>query len=157
MKESGATGLGQELGAETDHAPRWHDVFHAHPTRAVVDHLFHPALAQSHQLRDDAEVVLWDVNGESLDWFVDDAVDLTRDDLRLADGELAPFATHHLHQHRELRLAGSLHYPGVRALGLPDANQHISDQRGRSSCLQHSSRELAAAFAGQRSGVDSDG
>ena len=68
----------------------------------MVDHLFHPAFAKGHQLRDHAEVFLRRIDGQSLHRLVQLPIDLTGDDLRLTDGEFEPFATHHLHEHCEL-------------------------------------------------------
>ena len=39
MQEAGTAGFGQELGPESDQTARWHLVFHANPTAAVVDQL----------------------------------------------------------------------------------------------------------------------
>ena len=105
-----------------------HEVLHAHPAGAVVDHLLHAPLAERHELGDDAEVVLGDVDGQPLDGLVHLAVDLAGHDLRLADGELEALAAHHLDQDGELQLAASLHLPGVGTLGLGHADRHVADR-----------------------------
>jgi hypothetical protein len=119
VEDAGAAGLGQELGPEADQAAGRDEVLHAHPAGAVVHHLLHAALAQRDQLRDDAEVVLGDVDGQPLDRLVDLAVDDARHDLRLAHGELEALAPHHLDEHGELQLAAPLDLPGVGTLRCP--------------------------------------
>ena len=71
VQDAGAARLGEELGAEADQAARGHEVLHAHPAGAVVDHLLEAPLAQREQLRDDADVVLGDVDRDALDRLVD--------------------------------------------------------------------------------------
>jgi len=68
----------------------------------MVDHLLERALAQRQQLSDHADVLLRDVDRHSLDRLVHLALDLPRQDFRLADGQLEPFAAHDLDKHREL-------------------------------------------------------
>ena len=46
------------------------------------------------------------------------AVDLARDDLRLADRQLEALAAHQLDEHRERQLAATLDLPHVGALGV---------------------------------------
>ena len=75
VQEPGAARLGEELGAEADQAARGHEVFHAHPARAVVDHLLEAALAHREQLGDHPDVVLGHVDRETLDRLVQLAVD----------------------------------------------------------------------------------
>ena len=86
------------------------------------------ALAQREQLRDDADVVLGHVDREALDRLVPLAVDLARDDLGLADGQLEALAAHQLDEHRELELAAALHLPGVGPLGRADAERDVADE-----------------------------
>src|SRR4051812_19823928 len=116
VHEPGAARLGEEPRAEADEAARGHGVVHPHPARAVVDHLLHPPLAQREQLGDDADVLLGHVDRHALDRLVDAAVDLARDDLRLADRELVALPAHQLDEDGELQLAAALHLPGVGAL-----------------------------------------
>ena len=99
----------------------------------MVDHLLHAPLAQREQLRDDADVVLGHVDREALDRLVQLAVDLARDDLRLADRELEAFAPHRLDEHRELELAAALHFPRVGTLGRQDAQRDVADELLRSA------------------------
>jgi hypothetical protein len=56
------------------------------------------------------------------------AVELARDDLRLADGELEALAAHQLDEHRELELAAALHLPRVRPLGRENAKRDVADE-----------------------------
>ena len=86
------------------------------------------ALPQREQLRDDADVVLRNVDRQPLDRLVHLAVDLARDDLRLADGQLEALAAHHLDEHRELQLAAALHLPRVGPLGRQHAQRHVADE-----------------------------
>ncbi len=111
VHEAGAAGLGEELGAKADQAAGGHEVLHPHPAGAVVGHVLHAALAQREHLGDDADVVLGYVDREALDGLVAFAVDLTDQDVRLADGQLEAFAAHHLDEHRELQLAAALDLP----------------------------------------------
>ena len=89
------------------------------------------ALAQREQLRDDADVLLGDVDRDALDRLVPLAVDLLRQHLRLADRELEALAAHQLDEHRELELAAALHLPGVRARGGEDAQRDVADELRR--------------------------
>ena len=116
VEQAGAARLGEELGAEADQAARGHEVLHPHPAGAVVDHLLEPALAQREQLRDHADVVVGHVDRQPLDRLVRLAVDLAREHLRLADGELEALAAHQLDEHGELQLAAALDLPRVRPL-----------------------------------------
>ena len=102
-------------------SPRGNEVLHACPARAVVDHLLHAALSQREQLRHDADVVLGNVDGDTLDRLVPLAVELARQHLGLPDGELEAFAAHQLDEHGELKLAAALHLPRVRPCGRVDA------------------------------------
>ena len=88
VHDPGAARLGEELGAEADQAARGHEVLHARPAGAVIDHLLHAALAQCEELRDDADVVLRDVDRDALDRLVPLAVDLAHEHLGLADRQL---------------------------------------------------------------------
>ena len=105
-----------------------HEVLHPRPAGAVVDHLLHAALAQREQLRDDADVLLGDVDRDALDRLVPLAVDVLRQHLRLADRELEALAAHQLDEHRELELAAALHLPGVRPRRGEDAERDVADE-----------------------------
>ena len=120
------------------------EVLHPHPAGAVVDHLLEAALAQRQQLRDDADVVLGDVDRQPLDRLVDLAVDLAREHLRLADGQLEALAAHDLDEDRQLQLAASLDLPGVRALGVVDAQRDVADQLGVEPVLHLARGQLRA-------------
>ena len=104
------------------------EVLHARPAGAVVDHLLQPPLAQREQLRDDADVLLGHVDRDALDRLVALAVDLLRQHLGLADGQLEALAAHQLDEHRELQLAAALHLPGVRARRRQHAQRHVADE-----------------------------
>ncbi len=62
VQEAGSTGFGEEFGTEANQASSRYQVVHANPSGSVVDHLIHAALAQCHELGDNAKVVLGDVN-----------------------------------------------------------------------------------------------
>ena len=133
-----------------------HHVLQPDPAGAVVDHLLHAALAQGHELGDDAEVVLGDVDRQPLDRLVDLAVDIAGHDLRLADRELEALAPHHLDQDGQLQLAAALHLPGVRPLGRQHPDRDVADELGVEPVLHQPGGELLAALTGQRRGVDAD-
>ena len=128
VDDPGAARLGEELGAEADQPARGDEVLHARPAAAVVDHLLQAALAQREQLRDDADVLLGDVDRDALDRLVPLPVDLLGQHLRLADRQLEALAAHHLDEHRELQLAAALHLPGVGARGRQHAQRDVADE-----------------------------
>ena len=124
----------------------------------MIDHLLHAALAQCHELRDDAEVVLGDVDVETLDRLVQLAVDHARHNLRLADRELIAFALHHFYENRELKFASTLHLPRIGALGGKHANGDVADEFGLQPGLDLVCRELGATAAtSERRRVDAYG
>ena len=102
------------------------------------------------------EVVLGHVDGDVLDRLVDLALHLAGDDLGLADGELEPLAAHHLHEHRELQLAPSLHLPRVGPVGVEDPQGDVADQFGVEPRLHLAGGELGAVLARERRRVDAD-
>ena len=75
-----------------------------------------------------AEVLLGRVDRDALDGLVQDAVDLARDDLRLADRQLEALAAHLLDEDGELELAAALHLPRVGRLGRQDAERDVADE-----------------------------
>ena len=86
------------------------------------------ALAQREQLRDDADVVLWNVDRDALDRLVALSVDLLVSDLRLADRQLEAFASHQLDEDRELQLAAALNLPRVGPRRWVDAQRDVADE-----------------------------
>src|SRR6478752_566246 len=153
-----AARLGEELGAEDDEASTRHEELHADPAGAVVGHLLHAALAGGHDLRDGAEELLRGVDREALDGLVDLAVDLARDDLRLADGQLVALAAHLLDEDGERELTTALDLPGVRTLRVEDAQRHVADELLVEAVLDHAGRDLRAAhLADHRARVGADG
>ena len=157
VQDPGAAGLGEELGAEADQAARRDEVLHPRPPGAVVDHLLHPALAQREELRDDADVLLRDVDRDALHRLVLLAVDLAGQHLRLADGELEPLAPHDLDEHRELELAAALHFPDVRARRRLHAQGDVPDELPLEPGDQRARRHLVALGPGERGRVDPQG
>jgi hypothetical protein len=156
VHDAGAAGLGEELGAEPDQAARRDDELQTHPAGAVVDHLLHATLAGAHELRDGAEVLLGDVDGEALDRLVGLAVDLAQTP-RLADGELEALAAHHLDQDGQLQLAAALHLPGVGAVGGLTLIDTLPMSSWSSRALTAGGRSASCpTAAGQRRGVDAD-
>jgi hypothetical protein len=142
--DAGATGLGEELGAEADEATRRDEELHPDPAGAVVGHLFHAALAGGHELGDGAEELLGGVDGEALDRLVHLAVDLLGDDLRLADGQLEAFAAHLLDEDGERELATPLDLPGVRAVGVEDPDRDVADELAVDAVLDQRGGDLGA-------------
>ena len=53
---------------------------------------------------------------------------ISGDHLRLADGRLEALPAHGLDEDRERQLTAALHLPGIRALGVQDAQRDIADQ-----------------------------
>ena len=84
---------------------------------------------------------------DALDRLVHLAVDLARDDLGLADGELEALAPHRLDEHRELELAAALHLPRVGTLGREHAQRHVADELGVEPVLHQARGELVAVLA----------
>ena len=154
--DPGTARLLQELGVEADQTARGHHVLQADATAAMVDGLRHAPLAERQKLRDDPNVVLRDVDGERLDRLVQPAVDLARNDLGAAGGELEALAPQRLDEDRELQLAATLDDPGIRALGVLHAQRDVADQLGVEPAFEHPRRELAALATRQRRGVDAD-
>ena len=147
VRDPGAARLGQELRPEADQAARRDQVVHPHPAGAVVDHLLHAALAQRQHLCDHADVLLGDVDAEPLDRLVQLAVDLTRDDLRLADGQLEALAAHQLDQHRERELAAALDLPDLGSLGLEHPQRDVADELPVEPRLDLRGGQLVAVLA----------
>ena len=75
VHDAGAARVGEEARAEADQAARRDGELQPHAARAGVDHLGHLAAAHGEQLRDDADVVLRNVDHQQLDRLVQDAVD----------------------------------------------------------------------------------
>ena len=158
VSDARPAGVGEELGTEADQPAGRHQELHPHPAGAVVGHLLHAALARGQQLGDRAEVLLGGVDGEPLDGLVHLAVDLTGDDLRLADGELEALATHLLDEDGQGELAAALHLPGVRSLRGQDAQRHVADQLAVEPVLDQAGGDLRALLApDERRGVGADG
>ena len=157
VRDAGAARGRHELGAEADEAAARHDELHAHPAGAVVRHVVHAALARGEQLRDRAEVLLGRVDREVLVGLVHLAVDLLRDHLRLADGELEALAAHLLDEDRERELAAALHLPGVGAADVEHLERDVADELAVEAVLHHAGGELVALdLADERRGVRAD-
>ena len=120
--------LGEELGTEADQPAGRHEVLHTGPACAVVDHLLHPALPERKQLRDDADVVLRDVDGDPFDRLVLLAIEHARQHLRLAHGELEPLAPHDLDEDGELELSAPLYLPDIGARRRLHAQRDVPDE-----------------------------
>ena len=85
-----------------------------------------------------------------LDRLVHDAVDLARDDARLADGHLEAFAPHLFDEDRERELAAALHLPGVRRLGRKDAKRDVSYELRAKAALHEGRGQLVPVEARER-------
>ena len=147
VQQTGSTGFGEELGAETDQATGRDDVLHPNPTGAVIDHLFHTAFTKGHQLGNNAEIILGDIDGEMLHRLVHLAVDNAGDDLRLAHGELEAFTTHDFHENRQLEFASTLNLPRVRAVSWLKADGDVTDEFGVQPVLHQACGQLVTALA----------
>ena len=158
VRDAGAAGVGEELGAEADQTAGGDQELHADPAGAVVGHLLHAALADGEELGDRAEVLLAGrVDGQALDGLVQLAVDLPGDHLRLADGELVALAPHLLDEDRQGELATALDLPGVGTLGRDDLDRHVADELAVQAVLDQARGDLRALDpAGQRGGVGAD-
>ncbi len=96
--------------------------------------------------------------GEVLERLVQLAVDLLRDHLRLADGELEALAAHLLDEDRQGELAAALHLPGVGAADVDDLERDVADELAVEAVLDHARGELVALdLADERRGVGADG
>ena len=84
------------------------------------------------------------------------SVDVSSDDLGLADRELEAFAAHQFDKDRELELAAPLHFPGIRPLGREHADGDVPDELLLESCENHARREACAVLSRERRGVDAD-
>ena len=156
VQQTGAASLGEELRPEADEPPRRHPEVEPDPTGAVIDHLLHAALAQRHELRHHAEVVLRDLDRQSFDGLVQLAVHLPGDDLRLADRQLEALAPHRLDEHCELELTAPLDLPRVGALGRQQPERHVADQLLLEARFHLARRDLGAVMACERRRVDAD-
>ena len=81
---------------------------------------------------------------------------VSRDDLRLADGQLEALAPHRLDQHRELQLAAALHLPRLRPLGVEHADRDVADRLLLEPAAHHPRRQLRALLADEGRRVDPD-
>ena len=155
--DAGAARLGEEVGAEADQPAGRHPELHADPTGSVVVHLVHATLTRREQLGHRTEVLLGDVDRQVLEWLVHLAVDLARDHLRLADGQLEVLASHLLDEDREGELTTTLHLPGVGPIDVDDAQRHVADELAVEAILDHARGELVALHpTGERRGVGAD-
>ena len=84
------------------------------------------------------------------------AVDLLRQHLRLADGELEALAAHQLDEDRELELAAALHLPRVRPRGRDDAQRDVADELGVEPLADLARGQPGPLRAGERARVDAD-
>ena len=117
VEQAGAARLREEVGAEADQRPRRDHVVESDPAGSVVGHPLHTTLALAEELRDGADVLLRNVDGQALGRLVQLAADLAGDHSGLAERELEALAAHHLHENGELQLAPALYLPGVGAVG----------------------------------------
>ena len=151
-----AARLRQELGAETNQATSRHDLFDPHPTRTVVNHLLHAALADTEQLDHDTRKFLWHINRQALHRLVALAVNHARHNLRLTDRQFETFTTHRFDEHSQLQLAAALDLPRIRTLRRCDAKRHVANELLIEAVLQHCGRQLGPALARQRRRVDTN-
>ena len=156
VNETGAPGLGEELCAEPDQPARGHQVLHPDPAGSVVDHLLHASLAHRQHLRDHPHVLLGHVDAHPLDRLAQSPVDLSGDDLGVADRQFEPLAAHQLDQYRERQLATALDLPDLGAIGLENPERDIPDELAIEPVLDLAGGQLVAVLPGQGRGVDPD-
>ena len=126
-----------------------YDDIEPNPAGSVVDERLRPALAEREQLRDDAEVLLGNVDRDTFDRLVQAPVDRSRHDLRLAHRQLEALAAHLLDEHRQLELSSPLHLPRVRAGSRQDAERDVAYELGREPALDEA-RRSACPLAARR-------
>ncbi len=98
------------------------------------------------------------VDGQVLERLVGLAVDLLRDHLRLADGELEALAAHVLDEDGERELSTALHLPRIRTPDVDDLERHVADELLVETVLDHASGELVTLdLAHEGRGVGADG
>jgi hypothetical protein len=102
VQHAGPACLGQELRVKADQGARRYEVLLSHPAGAVVDHVFEPPLPQRQELCDHAEIVLGDIDRQSLHRLAELSIHELSHHPRLANGELEPFATHCLDEDCQL-------------------------------------------------------
>src|SRR4051794_23757384 len=152
VHDPGTARLREELGTETDQPARRHEVLHAGPARAVVDHLLHPALPEREQLRDDADVLLRDIDGDPFDRLVLLPVEHAGQHLRLPHGELESLAPHDLDEDGELELSAPLYLPDIGARRRLHAQGDVSNELALEAGDQRAGRHNVALGACERGG-----
>src|SRR5271168_1704212 len=115
MHHAGAAGFLQEAPAKPDQSARGDVVFEAHAAARMRYHRAHLAFARRQQLRDDADVVLGNIDDEKFHRLEDSAVLLFGDYGRLRDLQLVTLPPHRFDDHRELQLAAAHHPPLIGA------------------------------------------
>ena len=88
--------------------------------------------------------------GHPLDGLVELPVDLARQHLRLAHGELVALAAHELDEDRELQLAAALHLPGVGPLRVAHAERDVADELRPEPRFDESGGDLVSVQPCQR-------
>mgnify|MGYP003694780515 CR=1 FL=1 len=125
-------------------------------SRVVVLHARHDALAGRQELRDDADVVLRDVDEERLHRLHQLAVLLASDDRRLRDLQLVALAAHGLDQHGELELAAAGDPQRVGRAGLLDPQAHVLARLGKEPLADLPRRHVLTLAAAPRRRVDAE-
>ncbi len=127
-------------------------VVHAHPAGAVVDHLLHAALAQGEHLGDrrrrSPRARRWSCAPSARGRVPsisrrDDAAACRRCSSKPSRRIVSTSTA-------ELQLAATLDLPGVRTLGVQDADRHVADQLLVKARLDLAGRQLVAVLAGER-------
>ena len=155
--QAGALGQGQEFGAEADQAACRDDVFQAHASLAVRDHVLHLGAARTDALHHRALVVFLDIDGQRLEGLVNLAVDLLQDDLGAADRQLEALAAHRLDQNGEVEFAAAGDAELVRIVQLLDAQGDVGDQLAVKTLLDLARGDVLAFTPGKRRIVDLEG
>src|SRR5581483_1992324 len=111
-----------------DQAAAGHTKFHAYAAVAVIVHVDNLGFARAELLHHHPDEFFRNVDGQSLDWFHELALDASSDYLRLADHQFVAFAPHHFDQDGKLEFASAHHFEGVRRAGFVDADGDIRQQ-----------------------------
>ena len=147
----------QEARTETNQTASRNNEFQADPTRTVVRHRFHAALALGHELSDRSQVFLGNVDSHAFHRFRAHAIDGLGDDLRLTNGQLETFTAHLLDQDCQSKLTTPLDFPCIGALGGKHAQRNVTDELAIKTVFHLACGDLCSLdTAGHGRSVNSD-
>ena len=114
----------------------------------MIDEIEHAALTRAEQGGDIANELVGRVNGDALHWFVELAIDLASNNLRLTNGELKAFAAHLFNQDGQLQFSTALNLPGVGTLSVDNLDGNVADEFLIEAVLHHAGRQQLAFGSG---------